>query len=94
LEVDDLNKKSVEDLLGVLEEDNPSPQLSFRDGAPRCGVVDSPLFVQMDAQYDFADKILTDDEKPSPYIGFEYQRYVVAEQADYVTIRIKKKIDR
>ena len=37
---------------------------------------------------------MTDDEKPSPYIGFQYLRYVVAEQADYVTVRIVKKINR
>jgi hypothetical protein len=37
---------------------------------------------------------LGDDEKPSPYIGFQYLRYVVAEQADYVTLRIVKKINR
>jgi hypothetical protein len=48
----------------------------------------------MDAQYDFAEKTLTDDEKPSPYIGFKYVRYVVAEQENYVTIKIVKKIDR
>jgi hypothetical protein len=41
-----------------------------------------------------ADKNLTDEQKPSPYIGFQYLRYVVAEQADYVTIRIVKKIKR
>jgi hypothetical protein len=49
LDVDDLNDKSVEDLLCVLEDDNPAPQLSFREGAPRCGLVDSALFVKMDA---------------------------------------------
>jgi hypothetical protein len=30
LEVDDLDKKRVEDLLVALEDDNPSPQLNFR----------------------------------------------------------------
>jgi hypothetical protein len=49
LDVDDFNKTNIEELLVVLEDDNPSPQLSFREGAPRCGLVDSELFVKMDA---------------------------------------------
>ena len=49
LDIDDFNKTEVEQLLVVLEDDNPSPQLSFREGAPRGGLVDTALFVKMDA---------------------------------------------